>query len=205
MRAPALLVAAVAALACHTVRLSPEPRPPPDEGAWAAARDAATRTGKLYDGLSTNAFVRAVYLSRTVRDARVARVATWKVLTVEETDRLLASEHDEADSFEDFQIALFTPTPADNDLDSSTSVWRVALVVPGEPDRLPVGIEQVRADSMLRTLYPHVGDFDIVYRVRFPRKAPLDGRAFVLRLAGAKGRLDLQYGPPAADAAQAGR
>ncbi len=186
----AAAVLLVAAVAC---RLPAQPRPTPEEGEWAAARERVTRSGKLYDGLATNAFVRAVYLPRDVREARVARVATWKVLTAEEAERLLATERDEAASFEDFQISLFTSTPADNDLDSSRSVWRIALVVPGAPDRLPLGVEQVRPDSMLRTLYPGIGDFDVVYHVRFQRTEPLEGRPFVLRLAGAKGRLDLAY------------
>jgi hypothetical protein len=185
--APVLLVAAIAC------RLPAQPRPTAEEGDWAAARERFTRAGKLYDGLAANAFIRAVYLPRAVREARVARVATWKVLSVEETEKLLATERDEAANFEDFQIDLFTPVPADNDLDASKSVWRIALVVPGAPDRLPLAVEQVRPDAMLRTLYPGIGDFDVVYHVRFQRTEPLEGKSFVLRLAGAKGRLDLQY------------
>jgi hypothetical protein len=74
-------------------------------------------------------------------------------------------------------------------------VWRVALVIPGEPDRLPAErAREIRTDAMLRRLYPEIGDFDTVYRVRFARTQPLDGRPFTLRLAGAKGRLDFQYG-----------
>lgn len=186
----AAAVLLVAAIAC---RLPAQPRPTAEEGQWNAVRERASRSGKLYDGLATNAFVRTVYLSRDVREARIARVATWKVLSVAETEKLLATEHDEAASFEDFQIDLFTAEPSDNDLDAAHSIWRIALVVPGEPDRLPLGIEQVRPDATLRNLYPAIGDFDTVYRVRFQRTAPLEGKPFVLRLAGGRGRLDLQY------------
>jgi hypothetical protein len=174
-------------------RLPPQPRPGPFEGEWAAARDGATRAGKLYDGLSTNAFIRAIYQPRSVRDARVARVAAWKALSVDETERLLVAERDDAARHEEFLVLLFTPDLTANDLDARNSVWRLALVVQGAPDVLPEHIEQVRADSMLRTLYPAIGDFDVVYRVRFPRQQELAGKAFVLRLAGAQGRLDLQY------------
>jgi hypothetical protein len=158
------------------------------------ARRRALRSGKLYDGFTTNAFVTTVYQSREVREARVARVAAWKVMTGEETEKLLATERAEADRYEDFLVFLWTPDRLDADLESLRSVWRVALVVPGEPDRLPAErSHEVRTDAMLRQLYPEIGDFDTVYRVRFARTQPLDGRPFTFRMAGAKGRLDFQY------------
>jgi len=180
-------------LAVTACRLSPEPRPPPDEGAWAMERDRLTRSGTLYDGFATNAFAHAVYLPREARDARVARIAAWKAMTVEEAERLLVAERDDAARHEEFLVSLFTPSPADNDLDAARSVWRVALVIPGTEDVLPESIHQVRPDAMLRALHPEIGDFDVVYRVRFVRRQPLEGRSFMLRLAGAKGRLELRY------------
>ena len=50
-------------------------------------------------------------------------------------------------SYDDFVVSLFTPTPADNDLDAPKSIWRVALVVPGEGEALPVRVFQMKADS----------------------------------------------------------
>jgi hypothetical protein len=46
-------------------------------------------------------------------------------------------------------------------------------------------------------LYPDVGDFDVVYRVRFPRwpGEPLSGRPFTLRLSSALGKMDLEFTP----------
>ncbi|HTT70555.1 MAG TPA: hypothetical protein VMG32_04980 [Anaeromyxobacteraceae bacterium] len=172
----------------------PEPRPPGDEGEWAAVRDRATRTGKLYDGFGTNAFVKATYLSLAVREARVARLATWTAMTPEERDRLLAGERAEAEEYDEFLVALFTPDRPANDLDASHSVWRVALVVQGEGEELPQRIVQVRQDVTLRALYPALDPFDTVYQVRFERfRPPLAGRAFTLRLSGAKGLVDLGF------------
>ena len=178
-----------------TACLLPEPRPPIDQGDWPALRGRMTRAGKLYDGLATNAFAQAVYLPREVREARVARVAAWKAFTVEETERMLVAERDDAARFEEFLLSLFTPESADNDLDTPKSIWRVALVMAGGEDILPASIQLIRPDSMLRALHPEIGDFDVVYRVRFPRTRPLADRPFTLRLAGAKGRIDLKYGP----------
>ncbi len=185
--------AAVLALALAGCHLPVEPRPPPDEGAWAALRASVTRAGKLYDGLATNAFAQAVYLRRDVREARALRVAAWKSLTAAETDRLLAAEREDAAGHEEFLVSLFTPTPSDNDLDASSTGWRLAIVAAGAPDELPTSVVQLRPDSMLRALYPEIGDFDVTYRVRFARKVPLEGRPFVLRLAGPRGRLDFVY------------
>ena len=172
----------------------PQPTPPADEGTWAVVRDRATRGGKLYDGLGANAFVRAVYLASDVREARVTRLGLWTAMTAEERARLLGAEEEEAAQYDDFVVSLFTPTPADNDLDAPKSIWRVALVVPGEGEALPVRVFQIKADSALRALYPSIGDFDVVYRVRFARWQPaLGGRPFTLRFGGARGLLDLNY------------
>lgn len=195
MSRSAPLLVLLSALGCAEVPfIEPQPNPPPDQGEWAAVRDRATRAGKLYDGLATNAFVRAVYQGAEVRQARVTRLAAWTSMTPTERDRLLAAERDEAAQYDDFIVSLFTPDRADNDLDAIRSIWRVALVVPDVGERLPVKISQVKPDSTLRQLYPAIGDFDVVYRVRFTRwDPPLGQRPFVLRLASARGRVDLAY------------
>jgi len=52
-------------------------------------------------------------------------------------------------------------------------------------------------DATMRALFPYVGPFDLVYRVRVPWKgAPLTGRPFQLRVSGALGRLDLRFNEP---------
>lgn len=185
--------AALALVAVSACAFGPEPRPTSAEGGWATSRDRATRSGKIYDGLATNAFVRTVYLPREVRDARVARISEWKVLSTEETERLLIAERDAAARWEEFLVFLFTPDFSANDLDSKRSVWRLALVVPGSTDVLPESIEQLRPDALVKALHPEIGDFDTVYKVRFPRLQELGGKHFVFRLAGAKGRIDMQY------------
>ncbi|MFL5261816.1 MAG: hypothetical protein ACJ79L_05370, partial [Anaeromyxobacteraceae bacterium] len=71
----------------------------------------------------------------------------------------------------------------------------VALVLEGEGELLPDKIEAIRTDATLRTLYPTIGDFDVVYRVRFARRpgTPLADRVFTLRLASAHGRLEFPF------------
>ena len=190
----ALAIALVLAGCAQIPFTQRQPNPPADEGTWAVVRERATRGGKLYDGLGANAFVRAVYQAPYVREARVIRLGLWTAMSAEERGRLLAAEEEEAAQYDDFVVSLFTPDPPDNDLDAPKSIWRVALVVPGEGEALPVGIVQMKADSTLRALYPGIGDFDVVYRVRFARWNPgLAGRPFTLRFGSARGRLDLNY------------
>jgi hypothetical protein len=90
-------------------------------------------------------------------------------------------------------VAFFTTESRDNDLDAKGSIWRVALIAEGEPDRLPTEVKVVRIDGLLRDLYPFIHDYDILYRVRFPRAAGAAGGAVTLRIAGSEGRMDFVY------------
>ncbi len=183
------------ALACNLYR--PAPQPTTFEGDWARVRGQNSRSAKLYDGLTTRAFAQVVYQAPEVRRARVDRLAVWRGLTPEEKGRLAATERDEAERWEEFLVSLFTADRPDNDLSARQSVWRVALVVPGEGESLPASIEELRPDATLRELYPEIGDFDTVYRVRFPHaRSPLPGRPFALEVAGARGRLEFRWPGP---------
>jgi hypothetical protein len=194
VRGAALAGALLAIAGCGVVGrvADAEPKPGPQEGAWAEARRRFTRDAKLYDGLTMRAFATVIYDAPEVRAARVDRVAAWKAMTPAERAALESAERAAAARFEEFTVSLVTGDRNDNDLDSPRTAWRVALVPAQGPESLPVDVEQVPADALLRTLYPRVGDFDVVYRVRFAR---VDGLAppFALRMAGPRGRMEFAY------------
>lgn len=194
------IAAAVALLACVRVPFTePQPIPTAEEGAWGRERVRFTRAGNIYDGLGLNAFVSAVYLPLEAREARAERLAVWRSATGAERDAMLAREREEAARYEEFLVALFTTDRADNDLDSSKSIWHVALALPGGAEILPEKIESRRVDADIRVLHPNVSEFDVVYRVRFPKQPePLVGRPFALRIAGSRGRIDLAFEAPQA-------
>ena len=194
------LAGALALLACIRIPFTePQPIPTAEEGAWGRERVRFTRSGKIYDGLGMNAFVSAVYEPVEAREAKVERLAVWRTMTGAERDALLASEREDAARYDEFLVTLFTTDRADNDLDSRKSIWHLSVALPGGPQVLPEKVEVQRVDANVRMLYPNVGDFDVVYRVRFPKQSePLAGRPFVLRLAGSRGRLDLDFGAPQA-------
>jgi len=199
--AAALALAGLASLAlpgCRYLRNQPEPSS--EEGAWAVARARYTASAKLYDGFTTRAFASAVYQGPVVRVARIARIASWRGLPIEERARMVAADKAELDQWDDFLLSFFTVDRSDNDLDTGHSIWRVSLEPVGEPgEAVPVKIEQLDPDATLRTLYPNIGDFDLVYRVRFARwkGEPLSGRSFTLKLASARGKLELEFRPDA--------
>lgn len=198
-----LAVALVAsALACARVErlVNRSPQPPPSEGAWAEQHSRWTRKASLYDGLAMRALATATYQAPELRRARAERLATWKAMTPEESAAVLAQEESEAAQYDDFVLSITTGDSADNDLDSRRTAWRVALVTAGQPERADPEITELRPDALVRTLYPDVGDFDVVYRIRFPRPAATQtwSEPFTLRIAGPRGRLDFAFGVAAA-------
>jgi hypothetical protein len=178
--------------ACHY--LGPATDPSTRDGAWARARDGATRSAKLYDVLDDVAFATATWQSEAVRVARVERLAEWKGMLPAEKEALLAKERAEAAEGEDFLLAFFTDDRRANDLATDRGTWRVSLLA------LPAKVSLVKKDPTLPILYPFVTDFDTVYRVRFPKfpgGTSLAALPFDLRIAGALGTLRMSWEPPA--------
>jgi hypothetical protein len=182
------------------VYFAPATDPSTREGAWARARDGATRTAKLYDVLEDVAFATATWQSPEVRTARVDRLAEWQGMLPAEKEAMLAKERAEAAEGEDFLLAFFTDDRRANDLATDRGTWRVSLVVNGAEQTLPARVSQVKRDPTIQVLYPQVTDFDTLYRIRFPRipgPTPLGALPFQLRIAGALGALRMSWEPPA--------
>ena len=199
----ALLLALLSLAGCGAVqgvksRLPPrEPQPGPEAGEFADLRDDATRQARLYDGFLHRASATATWLSPPVREAATRRVALWQGWSAEDLASALAAEQAEAAKGEEFVLAFYSAERRNNDLDARPSVWRIELI--DGTDQASAGtITVVRDDATMRQLFPYVGPFDLLYRVKVPWKgAPLAGRPFLLRIAGAVGRIDLRFNEPA--------
>lgn len=175
-----------------------EPEPRPLEGEWGELRIAATRRAVLYDGLDHRATATATHLGLPEREARARRLGAWLGWTPEELEKRLATERAEAAQNEEFLVSLYTANRMDNDLDSPRgSVWRLAVVVDGA-ELVSTRAQAIDADATVKGLFPYVGGFETVYRVRFPLapQGPLSGRTFVLEMASALGKMRLDYGAP---------
>lgn len=189
------LAAAALALALAGCPFHPrQPVPGPREGEWSDLRAAATRRVTLYDGLEHRATATATHLGLPEREARVRRLAAWYGWTAAELDARLATERAEAAAGEEFLLALYTANGKQNDLDAPRSIWRVAVRT-DEGELLASKIEVLDVDATLTGLFPYVGTFDVVYRVRFPSASPpLEGRPYVLAISSALGKMDLDFG-----------
>lgn len=194
----ALLLSLSVAAACSWAR--PPPPGPVELPAWSAARARWSRSAKLYDRFETHAFLSAAYQSSELREQRVGQIADWRRMTAAERSAALDAEAAEGRQWEEFFLAFYTADPKDNDLDTRQSIWRIALVIPGDGpvapvELLPAEVKLVRVDAQLRELYPFVGEFHTAYRVRFPRwkEGVLEARPFLLRVAGAEGQMDLDF------------
>jgi len=177
-------------------RLPPrEPRSGPEDGAYTEVRGAASRRARLYDGLVHRADLSGSWLSPEVREAGVRLVATWQDWGPAELEAALAAGRAESAKGEEFMLSLYTADPKHNDLANPGSVWRI-LLDDGATQVTATSVEIVPADATTRQLFPYVGPFDTVYRVRVPwTGAPLAGRPFTLKLLGALGPLVLDFGP----------
>jgi hypothetical protein len=196
MTRPASVLLGLAALAlasgCGVLR---NPHGGPVAEAWTRARAQDTRGTKLYDRFETHAIASATWQSAEVRARRGAQVADWRAMTAAEQAALQAAEAEAAAQADEFLLSLFTSDLRDNDLDAPASIWRVALLAEGQPERARPEIKLVPVDAQLLDLYPFIHTYDTVYRVRFPRapgQPPL-APPFTLRIAGSKGRLDFAF------------
>lgn len=197
-RKVAVLAVLGASLGCSTIdtiKLA-SPEPTPTEGSWAEARNAVTRREFIYDQVVHRATVTATYLSPSVREARARRLQEWLGWTPEELTRRLESEAAEAAKYDDFVVSLFTYESKANDLDAPESIWRLALVLDDGKEVVTHDAKALDVNATLSNLFPAIGKFDTVYRVRFNRVAgaPLQERKFTFVVASALGMMQLRFG-----------
>jgi hypothetical protein len=171
------------------------PQPGTDTGDWGELRDQASRRASLYDGFVHRADATATWFSPDVREAGIRRQSEWQARNQEEVEQAIATGRAEAAKGEEFVVAVYTADRRANDLDSRTSVWHLELD-DGEV-RVPASeVTALTTDATIRQLFPYVGPFDVVYRVRFRwTGAPLTERPFKLYIAGGLGAMVLDFGP----------
>jgi hypothetical protein len=200
MRHP-LAVLLVALAGCGAIqgvrsRLPPRaPQPGPAAGEYAALREAASRRASLYDGLVHRADLSGTWLSPSVRLAGTRQVAEWQGWRPAELEKALEADRVAAAKGEEFVVALYTAERKHNDLDAKPSIWHIELD-DGTTSAEAASVEWIPADATTVQLFPFAGVFDTLYRIRVPWSGePLPGRPFVLRVAGALGELELDFGP----------
>jgi len=192
-RHAASALAAVALAGCGILPHAPIPEV--QRGAWPEERDAATRRADIYDGFEHRADVWTIRLTPAVREERARRLAAWLNWSPAELDAKLAQERAENARWDDFVVLLYTADRSWNDLDAPQSIWRILFDM-GGGDETVGKATAIGRDATFDALFPMVGPFDTVYRVRFPRfDTELVPRPGVLRFASALGEMRLPYTP----------
>ena len=80
-----------------------------------------------------------------------------------------------------------------DDFDRPNTMWRMVLVV-GDEELAPISVERLgRSNTEMRSYYSYLESFWVGYRVRFPARPLVPGKAFRLKLASALGQAELPY------------
>ncbi len=195
--APLLLFALLAACA--------GPRPVSLSEAWpgeprayqAATRDW-TRSGKVSANYSLVARVHATFKSSEWRAAYLAQRRRQEALSDKQYDQLVGEHKAAMAEYYEVELLVATHEPRDNDLDrGARSTWRLTLINDRGEEVTAAKIERDRRPATtIRAQFPAMGDFERAYVVGFPRDIELmhEGSAhFIVRMAGARGKIDLVW------------
>jgi hypothetical protein len=154
---------------------------------------------EIYDGFDTRLFAGTTFQTMAFREARVRRLAQFKVLPAPRVEELLAQEREEEARFHEFFLGVHVNDYRFEDFAQRDSIWRVVMLTPSVEVE-PVSIERIgRANLDMRAMYPYLGVFWVAYRVRFPKVLstgepviPESASHVHLRLASTLGRAELR-------------
>jgi hypothetical protein len=196
--------AAVAALALGCSGLPPpmvgDPGPELSDAKanaeYTALVDHFSAQRQIFRGFETICFAGVTYESATFVAARIRRRDAFLAQPPAQLAKDLQEAEADGAQFYDFTLGAYIQNPRFDDLDLSSSIWRVMLVTPAG-EVVPVSVKRVgRADVNTRAYYPYMGDFWTVYRVRFAKSVadrpvvPPELKTFTLVLASSLGRAE---------------
>lgn len=202
LRAAVLAAALAGALAACRSLPFPEPHL---EGEYGRLLHAWTREQALYQGLENRAFAQVVYLSPQLIEAQAELISGLRAEPAPARARTLERMRAEA-AAPSFFAVVRTPDRNWNDLESRTSVWRVAVDY-GAGQFEPEKVERLEKpwSAELQKLYPYLDEYAVAYRLHFPAAAaqaapPVGSKAPLvpsLVMAGALGQMRFDWGVPA--------
>ena len=197
---PAVLILGILLLGCATAH-GAVGGPASEE--YGAAVEHWTASAQLYskaDLIDMVVDAWATYQSPAFREARVHRWGEIAGLAAPEVTQKLADEQAEAQQELDFFVGLTVDPQKANDLDTRSSIWHVALLLPDGTAVKPLSIRAFDPpDANQRQLYPYLRDYWVGYWVRFPAlnalgQPVLAGADHVtLHLGSALGKVDLVF------------
>ncbi|MBI5561529.1 MAG: hypothetical protein HY894_01555 [Deltaproteobacteria bacterium] len=129
-----------------------------------------TRSEKVFVGLDARIYLSATYKDPSFIASYVDRYAAAYKLDDAYKAALLEREKEEAERYNEFFAAVYTPEDSWNDLQNKDSIWRLYLE-DGTGARLaPISITRVdKSDPLLREFFPYFDMWSSGYRVKFPK------------------------------------
>lgn len=154
--------------------------------AYESAIAGATAEVRLYDGWHTALLARATLLTPTVVSAQAARIS-----------HVTADVGSPPPPDEGIRVVLAATSHWKEVLhlaDDGSAPWTVSLLVGGSRCSGPAAIQELKKPSELdRTLYPHITDWDRVFKLTWPPDACGGESPTSLRLQGAHGVAELKW------------
>jgi len=157
-----------------------------------------TRSSRVLDNFDRVLDVHATFLSPAWRAAYVDERAKREMMGDEARAELANEQRAAMSELYEIELLVSTYLHRENDLHKGErSMWRVVLVDDRGNEVRPIAIERDRRKrSVIKTYFPHMTDFHTPYIARFPRTVDLlrrDARAFSLRIASARGGVELVW------------
>jgi hypothetical protein len=194
--AAALAVAAVAIGCGGQVRFGT-----PTDTDYDRALGQWTVKGKIFEGIDEQVRYGGTFLSPEFRAAFVKRRAAVFGLDAAGYQALQAEQEAESRKEIDFAFGMYTESPRANDLESSHSIWRVALLGPEGVERTAPIVKRTHppnADQL--AFFPYLDPAWVFYSIRFPTLDaqgkplfPIHPGSWTLRVASALGTADLTF------------
>ncbi len=135
---------------------------------YGRALERYTRRAELYRGLDTVAKAWVTWRSPELRQALVETSAAYYRLGPEEADRMRAEQERAGRRVREFHLALYTPAPDWNDLESPDTLWRAVLVLPDGARLEPVRVVRLPKTDKAAVEYPYVTPWTREYSLFFP-------------------------------------
>ena len=162
---------------------------------WDDALARWTRSQKVYDHLETHLIVTATWRSGAFADAYADEYARRYVLNDSAREDVRKREESDAQSYDTFFFAAYTPTRDWNDFQKRDSIWRIRLYDDQGNAAEPLVINKVKdEDPVLHAFFPYFSQWTHGYVVKFAKDGlNPNAKTMKLQITSAVGAAELTF------------
>lgn len=160
-----------------------------------------TRTRKDYNHFETRLIVSATWRNGAFAEAWTDEYARLYLLDDTAREQMRKREESDAQSYQTFFFAAYTPKRDWNDFSKRSSIWNVRLFDDKGNFTEPLVITKVKKDDpVLHAMFPFYDPWNTAYTVKFAKDALApDTKTLTLRFTSAVGAAELTYDTAGAD------